>query len=304
MDASKKDYRIMESINNETETLAEEIKQVLAEQPHVESLLNAFGPILMEKSRWLAEVQNYKKTFPVDAIQYEGGISLIQQCQLFLPEDLWESAGLAVAQGIGQGFSHLAEEIEGLSEQIADERFDCLSLLHSIAESDDERLTSQAESIGVELALLQLFLRFLTRFMLTKRAQDMAADLAFLAWKKGYCPICGSFPQLAIIRDKGQKWLQCPDCNHEWQFPRLACPYCDHEDPENTNYMFIEGKKEDSAFVCSKCRRYLLTAHRSETLRQTHPDIIAISLAHLDLVLQDKGFKPMVVCEWNTFHQH
>ena len=78
----------MESINNETETLAEEIKQVLAEQPHVESLLNAFGPILLEKSRWLAEVQNYKKTFPVDAIQYEGGISLIQQCQLFLPEDL------------------------------------------------------------------------------------------------------------------------------------------------------------------------------------------------------------------------
>jgi FdhE protein len=291
----------MESINNETETLAEEIRQVLAEQPHVESLLNAFGPLLLEKSRWLAGVRNYKKTFPVDAIQYEGGISLMQQCQLFLPEDLWKSAGLAVALGIGQGFSRLAEDIKGLSEQIADGRFDCFSLIHSTVESDDEQLTSQAEGLGVEPALLQVFLQFLTRFMLTKRAQDMAAELAPLAWKKGYCPVCGSFPQLAIIRDKGHRWLQCSDCSHEWQFPRLTCPYCDHEDPENTNYVFVEGKKEDTAFICSKCRRYLVTANRSETLRQTHPDVIAISLAHLDLILQGKGFMPMSECEWNTF---
>ena len=120
------------------------------------------------------------------------------------------------------------------------------------------------------------------------------------SWKKGYCPVCGSFPHLAIIREKGQKWLQCHDCSHEWQFPRLACPYCEHEDPENTNVLFVEGKKEDTAYTCSKCRKYLVTSARSGDFRQIPADLIAISLAHLDLILQEKGFMPMAGCEGNS----
>ena len=139
--------------------------------------------------------------------------------------------------------------------------------------------------------------------MLAKKAWDMEAVLAPLSWKKGYCPVCGSFPHLAIIREKGQKWLQCSCCSHEWQFPRLACPYCEHEDPENTNYLFVEGKKEDTAFTCSKCSKYLVTSDHSGSLGRTNADLIALSLAHLDLILQEKGFEPMAECEWNTFEQ-
>jgi FdhE protein len=245
------------SINSEFETLADYIKKVRAEIPHVGSLLDAFGPLLLEKSRWLEGIQTFKKTFPVDPIQYEGGVPLIQQCQLFVPEDLWKSTGLSITKDIGQGFPNLAEDMSYLSKQIADGRFDCFSLIHPATESDDNQLAAQALDHGGAVISLQLLQRFSARFMLTKRAQDMAPELVPLFWKKGYCPVCGSFPQLAIIRDKGQRWLQCSDRSHEWQFPRLTCPYCDHEDPENTHYMFIEGKKEDSAFICHKCRKYI-----------------------------------------------
>jgi hypothetical protein len=47
--------------------------------------------------------------------------------------------------------------------------------------------------------------------------------------------------------------------------------------------------------------KYLLTAHRADTLRQSRSDLIAISLFHLDIILQGKGFRPMIECEWNTF---
>jgi FdhE protein len=154
---------------------------------------------------------------------------------------------------------------------------------------------------GINPASLQFFLRFLSRFMLSKRAQDMAADLARLSWKKGYCPVCGDYPHLAILREKGQKWLQCSTCSHEWQFSRLSCPNCEHEDPENTNYLFVEGKKDDTAFICNKCGKYLITTNHSGNLYQTNADLLALSLVHLDLILQDKGFLPMAVCEWNVF---
>ncbi len=291
----------MASSNDDIETLAGEIERMRTEQPHLDSLLKAFGPLILAKKRWLKDVRGYTMVFPVDPVQYLGGIPLSQQCRLFLPEDPWQSAGLAVAEAIGRGFPHSAGDMAGLADKIADGSFDCFSLMDSPAAPDDAQCAARAVGLGMEPQLFQLFLRFLGRFMLSKRAQDMAAELAHLSWKKGCCPVCGSFPHLAIIRDKGQKWLQCPDCSHEWLFPRLACPYCEHEDPEDTNFLFVEGKKEDTAYTCSACRKYLVTSARSGDLRQTPADLIAISLTHLDLILQEQGIRPMAGCEWNTF---
>ncbi len=291
----------MVSNNDDIETLAEEIEQIRAEQPHVGSLLKAFGPLFLEKSRWLMEVGDYTEIFPIDAVQYLGGIPLIQQCQLFLPDDPWKSAGLSVAEAIRRGLPHFAGDMAGLTKQIAEEKVDCFTLVNSSTAPDESQLADRAQEFEIEPMALQVFLRFVTQFMLSKRAQDMAAELAPLTWNKGYCPVCGSFPQLAIIKEQGQRWLQCGDCSHEWKFPRLTCPCCDHEDPKDTNYLFVEGKKEDSAFTCSNCRKYLITSNRSGNLQQAHAGLIALSLAHLDLILQDKGFLPMAECEWNSF---
>ena len=119
--------------------------------------------------------------------------------------------------------------------------------------------------------------------------------------KAYYCPVCGSFPHLAVIRDKGQRWLQCPQCSHEWSFPRMTCPYCEHEEPAGSSYLFVEGRKEEMAFTCERCQRYLVTIDKSGNLRWMNADLIAISLAHFDMLVQDKGFRPMAECEWNTF---
>jgi FdhE protein len=290
----------MVSSNDDIETVAAEIERMRMEQPHLDSLLKAFGPLILAKNRWLNDVREYTKVFPLDPVQYLGGVPLSQQCRLFLPEDPWQSAGLAVTEAVSQGFPDSVGDMAGLAKQIESGSLDCFSLMNSPAVPDDAQCTAQAAELAIEPQLLQLFLRFLGRFMLSKRAQDMAAELAPLSWKKGYCPVCGSFPHLAIIRDKGQKWLQCHDCGHEWLFPRLACPCCEHEDPENTNVLYVEGKKEDTVYTCSNCRRYLVTSARSGDFRQIPADLIAISLTHLDLILQEKGFIPMAGCEGNS----
>ena len=287
----------MVSSSDDIEALAAEIERMRTDQPHLDSLLNAFGPLILAKNRWLNDVRGDTKIFPVDPVQYLGGIPLSQQCRIFLPEDPWPSAGLAVAEAISQGFPHSAGDMADLAKRIEDGSFDYFSLMISPVTPDNAQNTDLAADLVIEPHLLQLFLQFLSRFMLSKRARDMAAELAPLSWKKGYCPVCGSFPHLAIIRDKGEKWLQCPECSHEWQFPRLACPYCEHEDPENTNVLFVEGKKEDSAYTCKNCRKYLVTCARSGDFRQIPADLIAISLTPLDLILQEKGFMPMAGCE-------
>lgn len=290
----------MVSSNDDIETLAEEIEQARTALPHIASLLNAFGPLMMGRSRWLIEVQEDPKKIPVDPIQYHDGKPLSEQGSLFSPEDPWQSAGLAVAQAIALGFPNAARSMTALSSLIADGRVDCSSLITLSELDDDAQLTARAVELAMELEILLLFLRFLGRFLLTRIARDMADELAPLSWSKGYCPVCGTFPHLAILREHGQRWLQCGECGHEWKFPRLQCPHCEHEDPADTSYLFVAGNKEDTAFTCSQCQRYLVTSSRPAELHQSPADLIAITLAHLDILLQENGFTPMAECEWNT----
>lgn len=289
----------MTPLTTEIEELTAEIDRLVTEKPHAASLLQAFGPLFLEQQRWLKDNRETTKTFPVDPLKYQGGITLMQQWRLLLPDDPWQDAGTAVASAIGRGFPQFAEDMQRLVQRIKEEKIDGCTLCDGA--EDIDQLTDAALQLDLEPVVLRLFQRYLTRMMLAKRAQDMTGHLASLSWKQGYCPICGSFPHLAILREQGQRWLQCSTCSHQWPFSRLACPYCDHEDPQETNYLFVEGDTENTAFTCGKCRKYLLTSNQTGNLRQSHAELIALGLSHLDLILQEKGFLPMAECEWNTF---
>ena len=285
--------------HQEIEELAAEIDRLATEKPYAASLLQAFGPLFLGQQRWLSHSKGTLGVFPVDPLKYQEGVPLMQQCRLLLPEDPWQEAGASVAEAIGHGFPRFSGDMLRLAQRIKAGQYDCFTLCD--AADDNDRLAGEAAQLGIEPVALQLFRRYLTRWMLAKTAQGMTAELASLPWNKGYCPICGSLPHLAIIREHGQRWLQCSTCNHEWRFPRLTCPYCDHEDPQETNTLFIEGNKEEFAFTCVKCSRYLITSNQSGNLRQSHADLLALVLVYLDHILQEKGFLPMAPCAFNTF---
>lgn len=286
----------------ETEDLEREIERHRSAQPHLENLLDAFGPLLLEKNRWLSETAVDPDILPIDPLRYAEGIPLNRQHPLFRAEDPWGSAGWSAVKGIVGGFPHLGDDMDVLLRQFTEGKYESFTKFFANAEEEaDGQLAERAAELGISPVSLHLFLRVLNRFMLAKKARDMKTELAAHVWKKGYCPVCGSFPHLAVIGEQGQRHLQCADCGHAWPFARLACPYCDHEEPQNSNIFFIDGKPEDIAFTCDKCRRYLLTAKRSASLGHPHADLIAMSLTHLDIILQEKGYSPMTECDWNSF---
>ncbi|MFH0782510.1 MAG: formate dehydrogenase accessory protein FdhE [Pseudomonadota bacterium] len=291
----------MTNDTNENEDLAKEIEQIISAHPHLENLLKAFAPLLLEKNQWLLDTAVDPRVFPIDPLRYADGVPLDQQHQLFLEDDPWGSAGWSAAKSIAQGFPHFSKDMEVLLGRFTEGKYDDICLFFTHGQEADEQLIDKAAALGISPTSLHLFLRVLNRFMLTKKARDMKMELAAHAWTKGYCPVCGGFPHLAILGDKGQRELQCADCGHAWTFSRLTCPYCNHEDPQNTNIFFIEGQPEDTAFTCDKCRRYLLTANRSASLKHPPADLIAMGLIHLDVILQEKDFRPMAECEWNGF---
>jgi FdhE protein len=66
------------------------------------------------------------------------------------------------------------------------------------------------------------------------------------------------------------------------------------------DYFYIENKTQESAFVCDKCKKYLVTIYRAGKVFARDMDISAISLIHMDIIMQGKGYEPMTACVWNV----
>jgi FdhE protein len=291
----------MENITYEPEAMQHSMDRIIERNPHVENLLNAFRPILLEKDRLLQLMQDHKKTFTPDTIKFQGGITLIQQFQLIFSDDPWKLIALSVSRAIPQGFPALQEEMRLLEGQIETGELNCYDFFQDSSTKDDDlQLMTWAVKCSVSTAALGLFLRTVESVILSKRAADMKDILAPLTWNRGYCPVCASMPMLAVTREQGQQWLQCSRCSHEWKFARLTCPACEHAAPEDTTYLYVDGKPEEQAFVCENCQKYLITTNQAGSLQAPCPEILAISLAHLDLILQDRGYSQMAICDWNT----
>lgn len=292
----------MENTVYELESLTNYMDDINGQKPHAGILLDAFRPIYIEKFRLLQRLRDLKQAFPVDTGKFENGIALTQQFPPFHRDDPWKLLATAAAQAIAQGFPALKEDMILLEEQVTTGAIDCYDFFQEASsDQDDLRFMTWAVRCSVSSAALGFFLKTVEHFLLSKKAADMKEILATISWNKGYCPVCASMPMLAITREQGRQWLQCSRCSHEWQFARLTCPSCGHPSPEDTTYLYVEGDPKEKAFVCEKCGKYLITVHQEASLQESKcPEILAISLVHLDLILQDKGYERMAVCEWNT----
>ncbi|MDY6988492.1 MAG: formate dehydrogenase accessory protein FdhE [Thermodesulfobacteriota bacterium] len=110
-------------------------------------------------------------------------------------------------------------------------------------------------------------------------------------WTKGYCPICGAPPFLAILRDEGERFLLCSFCGHEWRTHRVYCPFCENRDQKTMHYFFSDEEKGCRVDVCDQCKKYIKTIDTRKIERPMHPYVEQISTLHLDMLAQEKGLE-------------
>ncbi len=80
---------------------------------------------------------------------------------------------------------------------------------------------------GLELKVLLFITYSAMAPSLAIFAQQLAAYLSKDdddVWDKGYCPICGSAPGLAMLQDQGKRVLACSFCRHECRGCPCGCP--------------------------------------------------------------------------------
>lgn len=271
--------------------------------PHAADIINAFRPIILKREQLVDTILlDGDKAFTFDESRFKQGVPLFEQNSYFDEDDPFESVCISLIPALKKGFPKLNPVWENLRIQIENKSIRLLEYFLRDP-SDRDVLTRQwADQIDSEPQIIYFIANMVTRTILKKRAQNWETLIKGFDWDKGFCPVCGALPAVAMIKEgTSARWLHCSQCAHEWSFSRVICPGCENKDQKSMTYFHIEDKELESTFVCEKCKRYLITLNKVSDLAEIDADIMALGLAHLDMIMQEKGFMPMSEPEWGIF---
>jgi FdhE protein len=110
-------------------------------------------------------------------------------------------------------------------------------------------------------------------------------------WEKGYCPVCGSMPELSLFEENGKRFLICGFCSHKWASKRMYCPFCENADHETLQYYSIDNEEEYRVDVCDKCKKYIKTIDIKKTTRTIYAPLEIRSTPYIDIKFEEMGYK-------------
>jgi len=111
-----------------------------------------------------------------------------------------------------------------------------------------------------------------------------------------HCPDCGGLPQLSIrsLGDdpltRGQRQLQCSQCEAYWNYSASACPGCgESEGAKRTYYEDADDPKSALRVeACASCQRYLIDIDLARDPRAV-PEVDELTALPLDLFAAEQG---------------
>jgi FdhE protein len=159
--------------------------------------------------------------------------------------------------------------------------------------SDDLRgIHDLSAELSMDESILLFFLYHSTWPSVARQTALLMDSLEFdIHWDQGYCPVCGSTPNLAFLAENGARFLVCEFCSHQWPFKRILCPFCSNDDSKSIHYFFNEEEPTYRVYTCDACKKYLKTIDTRQLTRPFYPPLERIVTTHLDLQAQEMGYR-------------
>ena len=215
------------------------------------------------------------------AIQWNRALlaSLFEDVRALVVRSGKQTAGLA-------GLQEAAEENAGLLEELAEVS----------AFGDEESLLELSNRVGTAANVLLFVGRVLAAPFVAEaahRRREVVAPVAASPESSGHCPVCGSPPALARLRqDDRRRILCCLLCEEKWAFARVECPFCANDDQGTMGLVTVTGVEAWWIEVCDKCKRYIKTVDEGK-LSETEdvlPLVEDTATLYLDLIAQREGY--------------
>ena len=277
-------------------------ERAIDQNPHASEILKAFKPVIT-RQRQLAALAKLRKIdcSTIDKEKLKAGVPVIRQIVLLGADEDLKQITLDMAAAVKEGMPTLGDGLDRFCELIRNDKIVPADYFNAHGDGENKTVQQWGKDLKVTPSNASFVMSLVSRVVLEQRAEEIEKALGSFDWEKGYCPVCGDFPSIALIEEEGGKrFLHCSSCGCDWRYTRVICPYCEHKAPQEMDYYYIENKTQESAFICDKCKKYLVTLYRAGHLLARDMDVSAIALVHLDMIMQDKGYAPMTICAWNV----
>lgn len=218
---------------------------------------------------------------------------------------------------LGEEFPPLREPL-GLLAKILEQDSCCMDCLWAVVRGDAEALHRVASQAGVGQDMLLFALRTAYGPCIAALRPQLAELPLVTLWRKCFCPICGSDPDLEtlelhpdekdyVVSQSGEAWLHCPQCHQHWRFTRAVCPSCGNQENDKLTRLSLPDAPYEFLYACDACHKYLpcldLTA-MPENGRSPDLAFAALKMVHLDAIAQKRGYTPLSPAPWTGFGFH
>jgi len=155
---------------------------------------------------------------------------------------------------------------------------------------DEQAIVDMAKEINLEPMVLKFLTHMALKPSLDILKKVITEKITINTWNYGYCPLCGSSPDIAYLDTNGKRHLHCELCGYEWNYPRLKCPFCENDNPKELGYFVSEEEDGFRIDFCKKCNSYIKTVDMRiiETLGSL--ELENLTTLHLDMLAYEQGF--------------
>lgn len=282
--------------------IKERIEWFRKERPHYRDILDLYAQIIVEQAKIRPQL---KITVPqVDTklvrSRSDKGVPLLGKggfaVDLEAAHRLFYILG-AICTG---ATPRMGDGIPRITEAAESGKLDLQGLLSKYYDGD--YLTHEAEQCGADKRILSFLVQASVRPSLEAQMEQLKDSLDLEEWLRGECPLCGSPPQMAQLRDEGGKrYLQCPLCGCQWRWERIACPYCSNKAFDSLHYFYSEEEEAYRVDLCDQCAGYIKTVDSRKLDYDPYLDLEDVVTVHLDIIAMEKGYRRSAPTPWGPW---
>jgi FdhE protein len=269
------------------------------ERPHYRAILDLYGHIFEEQVRIRPQLKISVPEVSKKLVKSRWGKGLPLLGREGFALDLEAAQRLFhTISAIGQRATpKMRDEIPRIIDAAEAGELDLRALLSR--HYDALHLGHEAERCGLDKGILAFLVQASIRPCLEVHMEQLQDSLDPEAWLQGECPLCGSPPQMAQLRDEGGKrYLQCSFCGCQWRWERIACPSCSNKAMESLHYLYAEEEEAYRVDLCDQCKGYIKTVDSRKLDYEPYLDLEDIVTIHLDILAVEKGYQRSAPNPW------
>lgn len=249
--------------------------------------------------------------------EFIGGVPLVTKLSPEFFVEQFKVSAEKMARPLAQLFPLLGENFNQLQQRLTDDAW-IVQCLSAVINGDAEALAAAAGSVDLRPEILLFYARAVYSPCVAALRPLLEEHPSVVLWRKRYCPICGSDPDLEtleihadeadyVVSKSGQAWLHCPQCGLHWRFSRAVCPSCGtQENSKLTRYSLSENSQE-FIYACDACNHYLPCIDMADGAASgaaLDMDCASLALVHLDAIAQSRGYEPLSPAAWACVQLH